>query len=214
MVIVWVQSNSMVIVKIVVALFLFLAHLPTLCMALIIQCSVWATFGPYWLCCRRQGEFCIWGINFQRVCTIIVSLLQLFTGVPGSRFTNLVTRVIPEDNVLKKTLFGALTHSTSTDINDPLGLPYLPSDHTHLSLLPRVGPIGWYATPNLIVPSIRWIQSYPWLPPCCHLPLLVTMVTMAPCWHWQLQVKGRPCCGLGRDGIWGREGRECHVRLE
>lgn len=34
-------------------------------------------------------------------------------------------------------LFGALVRSTSVDVNDVLGLPALPLDHTHISLLPR-----------------------------------------------------------------------------
>ena len=34
-------------------------------------------------------------------------------------------------------LFGALVRSTSADVNDRLGLPALPSDHKHISLLPH-----------------------------------------------------------------------------
>ena len=42
------------------------------------------------------------------------------------------------DSAIRNKLFGALTHSTSTQLDDTLGLPLLPSDHTHLSLLPKV----------------------------------------------------------------------------
>lgn len=44
------------------------------------------------------------------------------------------------------TLFGALTRSTSVDVNDLLGLPALPSDNNHISLLPhkvRINIVPW-----------------------------------------------------------------------
>ena len=65
----------------------------------------------------------------------VLSIVQLFNSPPTSGLAGFMAKEVSEEDM---NLFGGLTHSISTDLNEPLGLPHLPSDHNDVTLLPKV----------------------------------------------------------------------------